>query len=148
MGAAVEYKNQSTDNLVITVTDARLEARIGMTVEVDGVFTFTVSALTQANASDPIGFTIGNTGSVDLTVGLTPATTLALTGVTATVATSDVITLSATANLTQAQATALLRDFRAGVRSNGTCGYGNRVYCERHHKKRPLIKGLSFPSHR
>ena len=74
-------------------------------------FTLTASDPTRASDTDPIGFTIGATGSVDLTVGSDPAITdLALSGVTAT-ATSDGITLTANATIPQAQATLAIAAF-------------------------------------
>ena len=113
-GAAVVFNDDAT-SVEVTVTDAQLSVASGADVAVSGEFTFAVSALTEpANDGDPIGFTIATTGSVDLTVApATTATTLSLTGVTATVATSDGITLTATANLTAAQATALVQAFNS-----------------------------------
>ena len=57
----------------------------------------------EKTMTDPIGFTLAATGSVDITVAdaSEPATTgLALTGVTTTVATSGGVSLTATATLT------------------------------------------------
>ena len=116
-GAAVEFKNQAADNLVITVTDAQLSIPIPslLPVDVDGVFTFTVDNLTQANATADIAFEVGKTGSIDLTVGAgSTITGLALKEVavvTGTTATESEVTLTATANLTGPQTTALVRAF-------------------------------------
>ena len=116
-GAAVEFKDQAADNLVITVTDAQLSIPIPslLPVDVDGVFTFTVDNLTQANATADIAFEVGKTGSIDLTVGAgSTITGLALKEVavvTGTTATESEVTLTATANLTVPQTTALVRAF-------------------------------------
>ena len=82
-GASVEYKNQETDNLVITLTDARLSAEGGLPVSVGGEFTFTISDLLRhLDAVDgEIGYKIGNEGSASITVGSGAAIDLTLTEV-------------------------------------------------------------------
>ena len=89
------------------------------TVEVDGVFTFTIDNLREVD--NEVEFEIGN-GSVDLTVGSGMAIPLNLTDVQATVASSDRITLSATATLTQAQATPAYWYFYYFLPTHGTGG--------------------------
>ena len=101
-GAAGEFKDETTDNLVITVTDAQLKVAGGTAVDVDGVFTFTIDELSYTDDLET-EFEIDDTGSVDITVGAaTSATTLALTSVAATEASTDGIKLTADATLTVA----------------------------------------------
>ena len=116
-GAFVVFKDVATENLVITLTSAQLSIAGQTAVDVGGVFTFTIDNLAWENdvIYDEIVFDIGDTGSVDLTVGSVSSITLSLTSVATTEATESGITLSGTANLTEAQANEILGDFGAGV---------------------------------
>ena len=114
-GAKVVFKNDDEDNLEIRVTNAQLKVTGGTAVAVGGVFTFTVGDLTQANATDPIGFEVGDTGSVDITVGsgatAVSINDLALSEVDASEEAQDEIELTAEASLTAAQATGVITAF-------------------------------------
>ena len=114
-GAAVEFKDAAEDNLVITLEDAPLSITGQAAVEVDGVFTFTISNLGRAFLDDEIVFDIGDAGKVNITVGsgatAVSIADLALTRVSATETTAGAVTLSGDATLTVADATALIAAF-------------------------------------
>ena len=115
-GAAVEFKDAAEDNLVITLEDAQLSITGQASVDVDGVFTFTISNLGRALLDDDeIVFDIDGEGKVNITVGsgatAVSINDLALTRVSATETTADAVTLSGDATLTVAEATALIAAF-------------------------------------
>ena len=113
-GAAVEFKDAGSDNLVITLEDAQLSIEGETDVAVDGVFTFTIDDLGRRfSDDDEILFDIGDDGSASITVGSNAPITLSLTNVAATEnnSTEDGINLIADATIPPAQATTLIQTF-------------------------------------
>ena len=119
-GAAVVFTNAAENNLQITLEEAQLSIVGRPTVNVGGVFTFTIDNLRKTlRESGPTtnGFDVDSVGSVVLTVGgLGINLALRVAVATGTTATAGGVRLTTTANLTAAEATTLVQSFNSSAR--------------------------------